>query len=127
MKKILLVDDTVTSRRIIKTFLKDLPVEIIEATDGHHALELINKKIHFDLIFTDIQMPNMDGLSMTKKIRSWEKINGKSRVTIISFSACRSSEEVKYCYEAGCDDHLSKPINKNDLLDNVFRHLSFDE
>lgn len=114
--KILLVDDSIENRVLIKTFLKKTNHQITEAENGYEAVQLARDN-QFDVILMDLQMPVMDGLKATQMIRSFEKTNHKERVHIIALTAYALKEEVDKSIASGCDLHLSKPIKKSTLIE----------
>ena len=113
--KILLVDDNVENRYIVKKYLAKYDFEIREAVDGIHAIECF-KKEKFDITFMDINMPKMDGLTATREIRAWEKQNGLNNALIIALSANAFTKEFSKAKDAGCDDYLTKPISRSKLI-----------
>ena len=82
--------------------------EVTVANDGVEAMELFNNH-DFDLIFMDIQMPNMDGIEATKKIR--DAGNSKSDIPIIAMTAHAMKGDRERFLDAGMDDYISKPIS----------------
>jgi signal transduction histidine kinase len=104
-KKILLVEDVDINRLIAAALLEDYDCTIDEAENGKIAVEKVLEN-SYDLILMDMQMPVMDGLSATKEIR---KIN--TEVPIIAMTANAFREDAERCYEAGMNDHISKPID----------------
>lgn len=120
--KILLVDDNPVNMLLAKTIVKNLLVAstIYEAKDGKEAVELF-KKVKPELIFMDIQMPEMSGYEATKAIRSHE--NGKSRVPIVALTAGTVKGEQERCIEAGMDDYLSKPVVVSDIAEMIEKYL----
>lgn len=113
--RILLVDDIEFNRILIKEYLKETNHIIVEAENGIKAIEEA-KRGDYDLILMDIQMPIMDGYSATKEIRKWEKETNHQHIPIIAVTAYAMKEEVEKSYEVGCDQHLSKPILKENLM-----------
>ena len=85
------------------------------ADDGQAALELFEKSIElntpYDLVLTDMQMPVMDGYMLAKTLRSQGV-----KTPIIALTAFALSEDRQKCLDAGCDDDVSKPIEKHSLL-----------
>ncbi|MGZ3769196.1 MAG: ATP-binding protein [Bdellovibrio sp.] len=119
--KILIVDDTEDNRFLLLTYLKKLPYEVFEASNGQEAIDKVfNDKI--DLVLMDIQMPVMDGYEATKRIREWEVINNKKPIPIIAVSANAMTEDIQKSLDAGCTEHLTKPIKKSFLLEIISRH-----
>ncbi|QDS71075.1 hypothetical protein FKW77_008897 [Venturia effusa] len=108
--KILVAEDNKTNQVVVQRLLKMVRVtDVTIAADGKLAydvvLENMAKTDNFDLIFMDVQMPNMDGLEATKLIR---KAGYKG--PIVALSAYSDEANVKSCHEAGMDDFVSKPI-----------------
>ncbi len=112
---ILLVEDNATTRILIQTFLKNTPYKINMAENGKLALEKF-KAGNYNLVLMDIQMPVMDGYTSTKKIREWEKENRLKKTPIIALTAHALKKHIPKSLDAGCNAHLTKPINKADLL-----------
>jgi CheY-like chemotaxis protein len=119
---ILLVEDSPDNRFLFEAFLKQLDCSLDIAENGKVALEK-SKTSTYDLILMDIQMPVMDGYSATRLIRSHEKKNNKSRTPIIALSAHAKTEEQEKSLKAGCNMHLSKPVNKKSLLAAIYSQL----
>ncbi len=118
---ILLVDDTLTNRNLIKAYLKNFPYEIAEAVNGKEALKMM-KKQRFDLVFMDMQMPEMDGYTATRKFREWELSNRSFKTPIIALSAYALIEEQNKSLQSGCNSYLCKPIKKETLLNTIYGH-----
>ena len=120
--RLLLVEDYIHNRMVIQQYLKETPFSIDIAENGGIAVEKATKN-EYDLILMDIQMPVMDGLTATRKIREYEKLRNRSRTPIIALSAFGLGEERDTCLQAGCDFHLAKPIRKRELLQVISDHL----
>ncbi len=112
---ILLADDYKHNRLIVQKYLKDLPVQTDIAENGQTALEMF-KKGEYDLVLMDMQMPVMDGYTATREIRKFEKERGRRKIPIIALSAYALKTEMVKSIEAGCDEHLTKPIKKDRLV-----------
>lgn len=120
--RVLLVDDTASNRIIVKTYLKKLPIEVVEAQSGQQALDhFCASGLSFDLILMDIQMPDMDGNQTTRKIREIEGNRGGLFVPIVALTAQAMQEERQVSLEAGCNDHMAKPISRKNLLSCLVR------
>ena len=120
---ILLVDDSEDSRLLIKIFLKKTNINIDTAVNGVEGLEQFKKK-DYDLILMDVQMPEMDGLKCTEEIRKYEAKNPeKNKVPILAMTAYAFNEDVQKTKNAGCNDHISKPINKGNLVKSITKLL----
>jgi len=115
IKKILSVDDCVENQKIIQLFLKKGPYNVTLASSGQECLNQI-KQNNYDLILMDIQMPEMDGLETTRKIRQWEKAKQHHPIPIIALTAHAFLEDKRNSFNAGCNEHITKPIKKDALL-----------
>jgi CheY-like chemotaxis protein len=122
--KILLVDDLEENRILLKAFLKNTRHKITEAENGAIAVEKV-KHESFDIILMDMQMPVLDGYSATQQIRNWEQLNNLPRIPIIALTAYALAEERAKSVAAGCDNHMTKPIKKADLL-KMLNEFSFN-
>ena len=123
-KNILLVEDIEINREIVITILEDTGVEIDKAENGIIALEMFEKNENkYDLIFMDIQMPYMNGLEATTKIRSINSDYAKN-IPIIAMTANAFAEDVLECKNAGMNDHIRKPIDFDDVLKKLHVYLS---
>ncbi|WII70725.1 ATP-binding protein [Bdellovibrio sp. 22V] len=119
--RILIVDDTEDNRFLLLTYLKKLPFDVVQAENGQEAVEKVLRE-PFDLILMDIQMPIMDGYEATRKIRTWERHNKMKPIPIIAVSANAMSEDVQKSLDAGCTEHVTKPIKKSALLEMIQRY-----
>jgi two-component system sensor histidine kinase/response regulator len=116
--KILIVDDSVSVARLTKAVLKkEYQVEI--ASNGEEAFEILRSYIP-DIILLDVIMPGMDGIEVCKKIRTDKNL---FFIKIIMISSQTQIDERMKGYEAGADDYLGKPFNKEELLAKV--HVFF--
>ncbi|KHD89045.1 MAG: histidine kinase [Bdellovibrio sp. ArHS] len=113
--RILVADDTEDNRTLFTHYLKNGPYEIIEAENGLEALDKI-KSGQFDIVFMDVQMPELDGYAATNEIRKWEDTNHKTHTPIIALTAHALSEDRQKSLRAGCDDHIAKPFKKDTLV-----------
>ncbi|HEY2661608.1 MAG TPA: ATP-binding protein [Caulobacteraceae bacterium] len=124
--RLLVVDDNAVNRELISALLVPFDLMVETAEDGVEAVEAVSRE-HFDLILMDVQMPNMDGLTATRRIRADAAANGARRVPIIAMTANVLPEQVARCLEAGMDDHLGKPINPHSLLEALERWSTTSE
>ncbi len=122
---ILVAEDIVLNMILINALIKEIYPNaiIIEAINGQEAYnKTIANKI--DLIIMDIQMPLMDGIETTVKIRNWEKdIQLNSRLPIIALSAGTLKEELDKALAAGIDDFLTKPVEPIKLRENLLKYI----
>ncbi len=108
--RILLAEDNPVNQKVAKTMLEKQGFQVIIANNGKEAVELLTKE-SFDLVLMDVQMPEMDGLEATKKIRELG-----IKIPIIALTANAFEEDRKRCLEAGMDEYISKPIKIEELL-----------
>lgn len=119
---ILVVDDSLDNRFLLKAFLKPLSYRVDEAANGRVAVEKIMSQ-RYRLVLMDIQMPVMDGYTAVRTIREWERRLDLPRTSIVALTASALSEDAAKSVDAGCDFHVSKPINKTMLLEVVHRAI----
>jgi len=118
--KILVVDDSPTIRKFISIALKIKGYEIISASDGMEALELLpNDKI--DLVITDLNMPNIDGFNLIERIRSNENF---LNTPIIVMSNLSDSEDIERAMQLGADSYIIKPFDQNNIIKEVAKYLA---
>ena len=109
--KILFVEDDVVSRKVLEKTLKKVGYELITAEDGLEALKIFHET-EINLIISDWVMPNMDGVSLCKKIR---ETSGGTYVYFILLTAKDKQEDLIEAFEAGADDFISKPFNTGEI------------
>ncbi|EKD38867.1 MAG: sensory box histidine kinase/response regulator [uncultured bacterium] len=122
--RILLVEDNFINQTVAMQILKNLGCRVVAADNGRQALDAI-KEQSFDLIFMDVQMPEMDGLEATRAIRQWEARRNANhagriddpadhsrdrRIPIIALTAHAMVGDRQKCLDAGMDDYLAKPV-----------------
>ena len=108
--KILVVDDNKVNQLVAQKMLKKLGFSADLADNGLKAVEAI-KANAYDLVFMDVQMPEMDGITATMEIRNQEKIKGAAKkLPIVAMTANVLGKDKENCLKAGMDDFLSKPI-----------------
>jgi CheY-like chemotaxis protein len=121
--RVLLVEDNVVNRLVASASLKRLGLKVLEAENGRVALDLIEHE-HVELVLMDMNMPVMDGIETTRRIRAAEAAGLLvGRLPIISMTANVMHESVEACREAGMDDALSKPFQRRQLVDVLARWL----
>ena len=113
--RILLAEDSPDNCMITVAYLEDTPYTIAIADTGAIACEMFAAG-HYDLVLMDRQMPVMDGLTATRKIRAWEMANGRSPTPIIALTASALKGDREKCLAAGCTAFLTKPIKQEVLL-----------
>ncbi|MCK8818030.1 response regulator [Natroniella sulfidigena] len=114
--KILVVEDVKDNRLLINAYLKKTVHQLKMVENGAEAIKEF-KEDDYDLVLMDIQMPVMDGYQATKKIRDWEKEQNLEETPIVALTAYALEKDIKKSLEVGCNQHLSKPIKKEELFD----------
>lgn len=115
--KILVVDDDELNRRMMKILLSREGHQVDLVSNGMDALDAV-KYQRFDIVFMDLQMPTMDGIEASRRIREWE--NGGMHTYIVALTASYLPEEGQRLFEAGIDNYISKPFE----FDHIQRMLS---
>jgi len=118
--KILLAEDHLINQDICVNVLEPNGYEVTVVMTGEEAIEAFEKE-KFDLILMDIKMPEMDGLTATKIIRSKEP--EEQHIPIIALTALAAEDDKDDCLKAGVDTHLAKPVDPNDMLMVVEQYL----
>ncbi len=113
---VLIVEDDEISYMFLKEILTPAGVKIIRAGDGKQAVKLVKESDKIDMILMDIKMPVMGGLEATGQIKKL-----KPEIPIIMQTAFASSVDEQKSFQAGCDDYISKPIKKDELLNKMSR------
>ena len=120
--RILLAEDGLVNQRLISAILERSGAEVTCAADGIEALKHFDAALEdgapFDLVLTDVQMPNMDGLALTRALL--ERDEG---LPILALTANALGEDRRRAMEAGCSDYLAKPIDWDLLLRTCARYL----
>jgi CheY-like chemotaxis protein/HPt (histidine-containing phosphotransfer) domain-containing protein len=111
-RTVLLVEDNATNRRVAELFLERAGCEVVLAADGGEALKALRAR-RVDLVLMDVQMPVMDGLEATRRIRG--EIEGGTRIPIVGLTANALKEQVEDCRRAGMDDVIAKPLERERL------------
>jgi PAS domain S-box-containing protein len=111
---LLLVEDNLINQRLAKTLLERAGHRVKMAEHGMQALELLARQC-FDVVLMDMQMPVLDGLQTTRRIRAGEAATGV-RVPIVAMTANAMPGDRERCLAAGMDDYLAKPVRRDDLL-----------
>lgn len=119
---VLLVEDNKANQMLVKRLLEKKEVKVEVAGNGNEALRMLEERA-FDLVFMDIQMPEMDGYEATAAIRKRESITG-NHTPIIALTANAAEDDRNKCLKAGMDDYLTKPIRSENLYRCVYRYTS---
>jgi signal transduction histidine kinase/CheY-like chemotaxis protein len=117
-KVILVAEDDEVNFRFLEALLQGTAVQILHASNGIQAVELCRSISKIDLVLMDIKMPQMDGLEAVRQIRLFNR-----KIPIISQTAFVLDNELNQCIEAGCNDHISKPIDIKEFLEKINKFL----
>ena len=118
-KKILLVEDNPVNRRLAIFLLRSQGYQVREATSALEAFEIL-KTEQFDLIVMDIQLPGMDGLEATTKLRAEP---ATAQIPVIAVTSYAMAGDRDKALAAGCSGYVTKPIDKTIFLAEIGRHL----
>lgn len=123
-QQILLVEDNAINQEVARDLLRSKNLQVTIAENGLEALNIIAGK-EFDLVLMDIQMPVMDGLEATRHIRHSEA--KYHDIPIIVLTAHGLPDDVKKSFDAGANEHLTKPLDNKGLLQRIAKYLSWNE
>jgi CheY-like chemotaxis protein len=119
--RILVVEDNVTNQFVARSILKVDGIHVDVAANGYEAIEAVTRH-GYDLVFMDLQMPEMDGLTATKSIRA--RGGRFAELPIVAFSANAYASDIEACAAAGMNGHVAKPVQKETLRSAVIDALS---
>ncbi len=120
---VLIVDDHQPNLLVATTLVEECGCAFTVAHNGQQALDIYKMPGTFDAILMDVQMPIMDGLEATLRIREHEKKLGQKRVPIIALTAHPFPSDQQSCLAAGMDDYLYKPLDP-DKLKNLIKRVT---
>jgi CheY-like chemotaxis protein len=118
--KILIADDNATNVELLEAFLADLDCEIQVAVDGRDTLDKVDS-FEPDLILLDIMMPKLSGFEVCKKIKGDPRTR---QIMVLMVTALNEQGDIERAVKAGCNDFLSKPVNKLELVTRVKNMLT---
>jgi CheY-like chemotaxis protein len=124
---VLLAEDVEINREIAGAMLEPTRVKIDYAENGAEAVRMFSDAPEkYDIIFMDLQMPELDGLEAARRIRATDSEQAKN-IPIIAMTANVFQEDIENCLEAGMNGHLGKPVNIDDFLNTLRKYLSDGE
>jgi hypothetical protein len=109
--KILIAEDDIISQRLLTEMIKIFSSKVLTVWNGLKAVEICRNQPDIDLILMDIRMPKMDGLEAARQIRQFN-----DKVIIIAQTAYTLTNDMLKAIDAGCDDYISKPIDRNLMM-----------
>jgi CheY-like chemotaxis protein len=122
-KRVLIADDNLTNVELLEAYLSETDCEVVVATDGRETLEKV-AQFQPDLILLDIMMPKLSGFEVCRKVK---QDPATKNIMILMVTALNELGDIERAVAAGCDDFLSKPINKLELLKRVENMLKLRE
>lgn len=114
--KLLVAEDNIVNQKVVQGILRKINADVKMVDNGIKAVEALSKE-DYDLVLMDMQMPELDGLEATLKIRQLK--NSMGNVPIIALTANAMKEDEDKCYEAGMNDYVAKPVKADLLIDKV--------
>jgi CheY-like chemotaxis protein len=115
--RVLVVEDNLVNQMVISGMLAKLGVQTVLAQDGQEAVTLVQQQAEaLDLVLMDCEMPVMDGYEATRRIRQWERQEGRPRLPILALTAHALGEHRAESRSAGMDDFLGKPVMQEMLI-----------
>ncbi|MBU1377403.1 MAG: response regulator [Alphaproteobacteria bacterium] len=121
--RILLAEDHPTNQKVVQLVLDSVGIDPVIVENGALALEAL-RAARFDVVLMDMQMPELDGLSATTQLRVWEHEHKLPRTPVIMLTANALDEHVKASFDAGADQHLSKPIRADALIEAIIHAMA---
>jgi two-component system, cell cycle response regulator DivK len=118
--KILYVEDNPQNMRLVRKILTNAGYHVIEANEGEQGLRMVVEQKP-DLILLDINLPDIDGLEVTKRLKSDRELR---YIPVIALTANAMHGDRERCIAAGCNGYLPKPITKSELLSTVAQYLA---
>ena len=122
-KHILLVEDTPVNQKIAEKLLARQGCSVVVANDGLQALKAIESGAAFDLVLMDMQMPVMDGLEATQRLREYERSRHLKPLPVIAMTANALQADREQCLAAGMDDFIAKPFRATEVVDMLLKYL----
>jgi CheY-like chemotaxis protein len=121
--RVLAADDHPTNRLVVETVLSLVSAEVVSVENGAQAVAAAEAD-RFDVILMDLQMPVMDGLEATRRIRAREAAAGGPRTPLLVVTANTLSEHLQAAMAAGADAHMAKPVTPEGLLGAIGRTMA---
>jgi len=121
--RILCVEDNPQNMRLVRKILKHEGYEVLEAEDGQTGLALTEAEKP-DLILMDVNLPDIDGLEVTKRIKAQPHLK---HIPIVALTANAMYGDEERCLAAGCDGYIAKPVSKEKLVSSIEAYLSREE
>ena len=117
-KTVLIVEDDISSYKLLKVLLHTLEIKTIWAEGGTESVEICSENPDIDLILMDIKMPDLNGYEATKRIKKF-----RPELPIIAQTAYALYGDDIKAKKAGCDEYITKPVNKKELFELISKYL----
>ena len=122
-KRMLLAEDVEVNREILMALLEDTGLMFDCAENGKEALDMMESDPdRYDIVFMDLQMPQMDGYEATRRIRALPSSKGRA-LPIVALTANVFTSDIEKCLAAGMDDHLGKPLDIDKIFEVLRKYL----
>jgi len=123
-RRILLAEDVEINREIVMALLEPTKVSIDCAENGAEAVRMFSEAPNkYDIIFMDVQMPEMDGYEATRRIRALN-VPEALKIPIVAMTANVFREDIERCLEAGMNSHVGKPLDFNEILEKLNEYMA---
>ena len=122
MKKILVVEDNLDNREVIRTVLEHYGYTVVEAFDGEEGIEKARNE-QPDIILMDLSLPKMDGWEATRQIKAMDALK---KIPVIAITAHAMSGDEENAIKHGCDGYLAKPCDPKSIVEIVKKYLKED-
>lgn len=118
MANILLIEDDIIVQHVHKLMLKKLGHQVVVADSGYSALVILKEKDHFEAIFVDLGLPDINGKDLIKEIRGID-----SQIPIIAITGYTTESDKKICLEAGANSVMHKPVIASQMVEVLGQYL----
>lgn len=121
---VLLAEDNPVNAIVAEATLANLAVAVTRVENGVQALAELQRPDHpYDIVLMDCQMPELDGIEATRRLRAWEHHHGRPPVPVVALTANAMSSDRERCLAVGMNEHLAKPFKQDELRAVLMRHL----
>ncbi len=121
-KRVLIAEDNVVNQLLIKSLVQSMGCQVVVVANGKEVLSAMEQS-DYDLVLMDCQMPEMDGYEATQEIRKKDDSRGY-RVPVVALTANAMKSDIEKCFAAGMDEHISKPVRKEQLFSVLEKFMS---